>query len=34
MASKRIGLALLALCVAAGLGYVYVSDRNAAGDSL
>ena len=34
MASKKIGLALLALCVAAGLGYVYVSDRNAAGDSL
>ena len=34
MASKKIGLTLLALCVAAGLGYVYVSDRNAAGDSL
>lgn len=34
MASKKIGLALLALCLAAGLGYVYVSDRNAAGDSL
>ena len=34
MASKKIGLVLLALCLAAGLGYVYVSDRNAAGDSL
>lgn len=34
MASRKIGLTLLALCVAAGLGYVYVSDRNAAGDSL
>lgn len=34
MASKKIVAAVLALCVAAGLGYVYVSDRQAAGDAL
>ena len=34
MASKKIVAAVLALCVAAGLGYVYVSDRLAAGDAL
>ena len=34
MASKKLVAAVLALCVAAGLGYVYVSDRQAAGDAL